>query len=179
MTTENLKEFARKVIAEVCWGYPELDGFEIQELAEKLNLIESCIATEEDVDEECDYEVGDQIYKFTDVLKKEISLRECPFCGSEDIHIDNHASAVGYLRFQAWCDDCGCSRDGKQTFDEAVIAWNTRHPDTELVKALERFMTIKEHMKAVNTESFDKYKSALQESMANAETALKAYKESK
>ena len=63
-----LKEFAHSVIKQECWGY-DMDGFEIQELAIKLNLLEPHIATESDVDEESDFEVGDKIYKFTDVLK--------------------------------------------------------------------------------------------------------------
>jgi len=67
---ELLKEFAHSVIKQECWGY-DMDGFEIQELAIKLNLLEPHIATESDVDEESDFEVGDKIYKFTDVLKGE------------------------------------------------------------------------------------------------------------
>ena len=67
--TEALKEFARQVIKVECWGCDPLDGFEIQELAEKLGLIQEHIATELDVDEESEFEVGDPIYKFTDILK--------------------------------------------------------------------------------------------------------------
>ena len=63
-----LKDFAQKVIQQECWGY-DVDGFEIQGLAEKLGLIKEHVATEEDVDEFTDFEVGDKIYKFTDVLK--------------------------------------------------------------------------------------------------------------
>ena len=68
---KELVEFARKVIKEVCWGYPELDGCEIQDLAEKLNLIEPHIATKDDVDEETDFEIGDRIYQFSDMLKEQ------------------------------------------------------------------------------------------------------------
>ena len=63
------KEFARKVIGEHCWGY-NLDGLEIQELAEKLGLLTLHAATESDVDEESDFEVGDTIYRFTEILKE-------------------------------------------------------------------------------------------------------------
>ena len=66
---KRLKEFARKVIRAECWGYVPLDGFEIQELAEKSGLIQEHVATESDVDEESDFEVGDIIYKFTDFMK--------------------------------------------------------------------------------------------------------------
>lgn len=63
-----LKEFARQVIKEQCWGY-EMDGLEIKDLAEKLELIAKHTATEDDVEDESDYEVGDTIYKFTEILK--------------------------------------------------------------------------------------------------------------
>jgi hypothetical protein len=64
---KELKEFANQVIKEHCWGI-EMDGMEIQDLAEKLGLIAKHTATENDVDEESDFEVGDVIYKFTDYL---------------------------------------------------------------------------------------------------------------
>ena len=63
-----LKDFARFVIKQECWGY-DVDGAEIQELAEKLGFIKEHIATEDDVDEFTDFDPGDKIYKFTDVLK--------------------------------------------------------------------------------------------------------------
>ena len=63
-----LKEFARHKIMEICWGY-ETDGCELQELAEKLGLVVPHIATEVDVDDESDYEVGDRIFVFSDILK--------------------------------------------------------------------------------------------------------------
>ena len=66
---KQLKEFARKTIQAECWGCVPLDGFEIQDLAEKLGLIQEHGATESDVDEESDFEVGDIIYKFTDFMK--------------------------------------------------------------------------------------------------------------
>jgi hypothetical protein len=67
---DNLKEFARKVISGYCWGFP-LDGLDIQELAGSLELIEPHTATEADVDDESDYEVGDSIYKFTKELEQD------------------------------------------------------------------------------------------------------------
>ena len=67
---KELKEFARQIIKEVCWGYPELDACGIQDLAERLGLIVEHTATEDDVDEESDYEVGDKIYVYSDILKE-------------------------------------------------------------------------------------------------------------
>lgn len=64
---KQLREFARQVIKGHCWGI-EMDGLEIQDLAEKLELIAKHTATEDDVDDESDYEVGDIIYKFTKAL---------------------------------------------------------------------------------------------------------------
>ncbi len=68
---KNLKEFARQVIKDTCWNQlDDFDGCEVQDLAENLGLIEPCIVTEEDVDDEFDdYEVGDTIYKFSEALK--------------------------------------------------------------------------------------------------------------
>jgi len=66
---EPIKEFARKVIKEVCWDLIELDGGSYQELAEKIGLIQEHTVTENEVDEESDFEVGDIIYKFTDILQ--------------------------------------------------------------------------------------------------------------
>ena len=66
---DKLKEFARSVIRDVCWNLCVDDGGDIQELAEKLGLIEPFIATEKDINEFSELEVGDTIYKFTSILK--------------------------------------------------------------------------------------------------------------
>ena len=66
----SLKEFARKVISKECWAYDNMDGLDIQCLAEKLGLVKQHAATKDDVVEESDFEVGDPIYKFTEVLKE-------------------------------------------------------------------------------------------------------------
>lgn len=66
---EKLKDFAREIIKDYCWNLGDPDGGSIQDLAEKLGLIGPQIATEEDIDSEFSYhEVGDTIYKFTDIL---------------------------------------------------------------------------------------------------------------
>ncbi len=66
---ERLREFARHVIRQECWAVLDLDGGDIQDLAEKLGLIVPCIVTEEDVDDESDFEVGDTIFKFSESLE--------------------------------------------------------------------------------------------------------------
>ena len=63
---DKLRKFAREIIKDYCWNLGDPDGGSIHDLAEKLGLIEPCIATKEDVD---DYEVGDTIYKFSKILK--------------------------------------------------------------------------------------------------------------
>ena len=62
-----LKEFAREVIKLVCWK-GDMDGLSVQDLAEKLNLIQSHKATAEDVDDESDFEIGDSIFRFPKTL---------------------------------------------------------------------------------------------------------------
>jgi len=62
-------EFARKVIKQECWGMFELDGGEVQDWAEKAGLTEPCTATEADIDDDSDFDVGDTIYKFTEMMK--------------------------------------------------------------------------------------------------------------
>jgi hypothetical protein len=60
-----LVQFARYVISEYCWGYSsEPDGGDLQDVAERLGLIEPHIATAEDAEGELDFGPGDQIYKF-------------------------------------------------------------------------------------------------------------------
>jgi hypothetical protein len=73
---EKLKEFVKSTIRQGCWLGGEIDGGDLQELAEKLGLIEPHIITDEDkkkVDGQywlSDYEVGDKIYVFTEILKE-------------------------------------------------------------------------------------------------------------
>lgn len=64
-----LKEFARYVIETECWSIHDLDGGNVQELAEKLGLIVWHTATNGDVDEDRDVEVGDSLYMFSELLK--------------------------------------------------------------------------------------------------------------
>ena len=66
-----LKEFARHVIETECWSLIPQDGGDLQDLAEKLGLIVPHTATEQDIDDECDHEVGDRIFKFSETLKGE------------------------------------------------------------------------------------------------------------
>ena len=66
---EKLVQFARKVIKIACWDGVQIDGFDVQDLAEKYGLVEPHIATAEDIDEDSEFEVGDTIYKYSDILK--------------------------------------------------------------------------------------------------------------
>ena len=67
---KRLKEFARHVIRQECWSIFDIDGGDIQELAEKLGLIVPQVVAEKDVDDESDYGVGDTIFVFSDTLKE-------------------------------------------------------------------------------------------------------------
>jgi hypothetical protein len=69
---EKLAAFARQVIRVECWGYhSEIDGGDIQEVAEKLGLIEAHVATEDDAAAISDTCAGDRIYRFAPWLKEE------------------------------------------------------------------------------------------------------------
>ncbi len=68
---EKIKEFARHVIKIECWSLFEQDGGSLQDLAEKLGLIEPHIITPEDAELAFDFEVGDQIFVFSKILKGE------------------------------------------------------------------------------------------------------------
>lgn len=68
---ENLKTFAREIIIDECWdlgGSQSRDGGSVQDLAEKLGLIEPRLATQDDV-ETCDCEEGERIFQLTGFLK--------------------------------------------------------------------------------------------------------------
>ena len=74
---DNLKEFARSIIKDYCWDLGDPDGGSVQDLAEKLGLIEPHIATEADVDPEWDdYEAGDTVYKFSEILRDDTDNAE-------------------------------------------------------------------------------------------------------
>ena len=68
---EALKKFAREIIQDYCWNLGDPDGGSIQELAEKLGLITPYTVTVEDCDEWSDYDEGDTIYKFAEILEGE------------------------------------------------------------------------------------------------------------
>jgi len=69
---ERLKQFVRYIIKAKCWAlFDDIDGGTVQEKAEELGLIEPVIATESDVSEFSDFEVGDKIYNFTEILKED------------------------------------------------------------------------------------------------------------
>ena len=76
-STEKLKEFAREIIEDFCWGSDAPDSGDVQELAESLVLIETHNITEKDIESGFDgyieskyddYVVGDEIFRFTDIL---------------------------------------------------------------------------------------------------------------
>lgn len=71
-----LKEFARYVIPKVCWSFNDLDPCDLQELSERLGLIVVHKATEADVDNESDFEVGDVIFEYSSILKEQKDGKE-------------------------------------------------------------------------------------------------------
>ena len=67
---ETLKTFIRKFIKQYAWHIEHPDGGSVQAWAEDLGLIVPVIATEEHVDDESDFEVGDAIFTYSDILKE-------------------------------------------------------------------------------------------------------------
>ena len=67
-----LKAFIREFVSVECWGYiPEVDGGDVQEVAEKMGIIVPVKATQQqadDLNEEhgIDLEAGDTIYQWAD-----------------------------------------------------------------------------------------------------------------
>ena len=68
---KSLKEFARRVIEIEFRSMFDPDGGDIQDLAEKTGLIQQHIATEDDIDDSSDFEVGDTIFKFSEFMKED------------------------------------------------------------------------------------------------------------
>lgn len=70
---KKLKEFARFVIRTNCWNLPTLDGGSIHDKAEELGLVKVHTATKEDLIDIVidDLDIGDTIFRFTDILRKE------------------------------------------------------------------------------------------------------------
>jgi hypothetical protein len=70
-----LKEFARHIISQECWGNYTVDGADIQEKAEELKLISLDNVTADDVKNLSYYtkdDIGEStIYRFTDILKEQ------------------------------------------------------------------------------------------------------------
>ena len=71
-----LKAFIREFVSVECWGYiPEVDGGDVQEVAEKMGIIVPVKATQQqtdDLNEEhgIDLEEGDVIYNWSDLMKE-------------------------------------------------------------------------------------------------------------
>lgn len=89
-----LAEFARYIISEYCWGYSsEPDGGDVQDVAERLGLIEPHIATAEDAAEHTDFEPGDTIYKFATWLNQPRGLSAGEAPSAETVNSSSQAIA--------------------------------------------------------------------------------------
>jgi len=73
---DKLKKFVREFIRVECWGYvPTVDGFDVQDVAEKMGIIVLAQATQEDADrlngmDDMDIEEGDVFYKWADWMER-------------------------------------------------------------------------------------------------------------
>lgn len=73
-----LAEFARHMICKYAWSYGDVDGGDVQDVAEKLGLITSFEITEDNIGSigdpefmEVTPEIGSLWYQFTDLLKEQ------------------------------------------------------------------------------------------------------------
>lgn len=64
----------------------------------------------------------------------EIELRNCPFCGCNDVKVQD----AGYNHVAIRCQNPICKAQGLRSYHtvEAIEAWNTRVIEEELVEAL-------------------------------------------
>jgi Lar family restriction alleviation protein len=57
------------------------------------------------------------------------ALKSCPFCGSEDLELDNLVDADD---FYVSCRKCQVQQIANYTKEEAARRWNTRSLETEM-----------------------------------------------
>jgi hypothetical protein len=61
-----------------------------------------------------------------------IIVKDCAFCGSENVEIDE----VGVAEFAVSCQECRCIGPIQGTVMEAISYWNDRRPEAALQAAL-------------------------------------------
>ncbi|MCR5204484.1 MAG: Lar family restriction alleviation protein [Lachnospiraceae bacterium] len=61
----------------------------------------------------------------------ENGLKNCPFCGSADIHIIDRIDCSDGLHtyYHARCKECGVSTNEYSSQFDAIVAWNRRAED--------------------------------------------------
>lgn len=71
-------------------------------------------------------------------------LKECPFCGGDDIRTTPPCDEAGYDAFIR-CNDCEFGSGQQLTVEDAITAWNTRTPPAapspEVDEALRKKLT--------------------------------------
>ena len=64
-------------------------------------------------------------------------LRECPFCGGNNVDVFNWEVTFQGDYFKAYCKDCDFELKPQRTEEEAIKAWNKRSYIDEIVEQLE------------------------------------------
>ena len=66
-------------------------------------------------------------------MSKQMKLKACPFCGSEDVRFLNHKATIGkdsdqkeLTAYTAGCFKCGCTTDFFNSEAKAAKVWNRR-----------------------------------------------------
>lgn len=60
-----------------------------------------------------------------------IIVKDCPFCGSVDVEIDEEG-----VEFFVGCQECGCKGGNADTVMEAIDSWNRRAPEMKAIPEL-------------------------------------------
>ena len=64
-------------------------------------------------------------------------LKPCPFCGDES-SVQTSGIKPNSYQYMVMCRSCNACKGWKNTYDEALTAWNTRHESDELPEWLKK-----------------------------------------
>jgi Lar family restriction alleviation protein len=81
-------------------------------------------------------------------------LRECPFCGGENVGVFSWNPPFRFTKYSVHCYDCHFGLYEVDNKEDAIKAWNTRKPMDRIVEQLEEE---KNHCCVGSYEDYDPY----------------------